>query len=297
MWVPREKSFAALLPVELSRRTGRRVELYNEAMQWGMPHSVDLRLNEVLAAKPDMILWPLTPTDIKSVDMTLPYVGPPGNDGKVIDTHGEAAGKILEGWRRVELAFTAKSPLEFIRDAWKRLVSTLDDTRSVFLLQHILFKSQSQYVRQYLMQSDASEYLQTEPTAAWVRNLAHFAGYFADVQAQADSIGATVVVVILPERAQAAMISMNEWPTGFDPYKLGDEVRSIVMSYGGTYIDILSGFRNIPNPERNYLPVDGHPYASGQALISDLLAEALTSGAVPALKVATGPQRARSTSP
>jgi hypothetical protein len=80
------------------------------------------------------------------------------------------------------------------------------------------------------------------------------------------------------------MISMKEWPEGYDPYRLGNEIRSIVVSKGGTYVDILRAYRNIPNPEQGYFPVDGHANADGHALISHLLADALTDGAVPILK-------------
>jgi hypothetical protein len=139
-------------------------------------------------------------------------------------------------------------------------------------------------VKQFLMQGDASEGLRSEPNADWQKRLEDFAGYFADVQAQAHAIGAIVVVTTIPGRAQAAMISMNEWPAGFDPYRVGNDIRSVVLSHGGIYVDILPAFRNIPNPEQSYFPVDGHPDASGHAIISRLLADALTSGAVPVLK-------------
>ena len=65
---------------------------------------------------------------------------------------------------------------------------------------------------------------------------------------------------------------------------LADLVRAIeTVAGGGTYVDVLSGFRSIPNPEQNYMPVDGHPTAAGHAMISGVLAQALTSGAAPAL--------------
>jgi hypothetical protein len=273
MGVPREQSFAALLPEDLALRTGRKIELYNEAMQWGHPHSVVLRFKEVLAAKPDMILWPLTPVDFASVDVTLPPGPPP------VDPKAPAVGV----WNRLRTALTSRSPTEIVAKTWTRMANTLNETHTVFLLQHEIFKSQSQFVKQYLMQPAASDYLRRDPTAETRQHLASFARYFSDVEAQAKNIGATIVVVLLPERAQAAMISMKESPAGYDPYKLGREVESIVTSRGGTYVDILSSFRSIPNPEQYYMPVDGHPTVDGHAMISRLLAQALTDGATPAL--------------
>lgn len=273
MWVARDQSFAAILPQDLSRRAGRKVELYNEAMQWGYPRSVDLRFKEVLAARPDMILWPLTPGDIANVDLTLPWTGPPAVISK---------NRITGFWSRLRIALQSKSPSEFIADAWEKLTKRLNETHTVFLLEHEIFKSQSQFVKQYLMLPDAG-YLHRAQTTEFQDHLATFAHYFSDVEAQATSIGATVVVVLLPERAQAAMISMKEWPEGYDPYKLGSEINSIVTKGGGIYIDVLSDFRSIPNPEQYYMPVDGHPTAAGHALISKFLGQALTDGALPAL--------------
>ena len=283
MWVPQESSFAALLPQELSQRTGRKIELYNEAMQWGFPRSVTLRFNEVLAAKPDMILWPITPMDIESVDQILPYVPP--IEGRVMSGDAPPDGAFIH-LRQLMVAASSKSPPALVRSIWNKMTSWLNETRSVFLLQHFLFKNQSLYVRQYLMRGESSDYLRDRTSDVWRQNLGKFEVYYADVQAQAKSMGADLVVVMLPARAQAAMIAMNEWPAGFNPYKLDEEVRSIVSRHGGTYVDILTNFRKLPNPERNYLPVDGHPDAGWHALVSGMLATALTRGSVPSLAVA-----------
>jgi hypothetical protein len=91
-------------------------------------------------------------------------------------------------------------------------------------------------------------------------------------------------------RPQAAILSTGSWPAGYDPYKLGNELRTITTSHGGIYIDILPGFREIPNSEQLYFPVDGHPTADGHAVISSLLAKELTNGSIPALKTATASQ-------
>jgi hypothetical protein len=69
-------------------------------------------------------------------------------------------------------------------------------------------------------------------------------------------------------------------------------VRKIVTRHGGIYINILPDFRGVPNPEAHYFPVDGHPTASGHAVISEMLAKALTDGAIPELKAASQPPAA-----
>jgi hypothetical protein len=159
----------------------------------------------------------------------------------------------------------------------------------VILLQHVLYKSQSQYVKSYLRRGDDDTgFLQAHLSPQWQSYLQAFDADAARVEAQAKTAGVPLVVVLVPNRAQAAMISMGEWPAGYDPYKLDDELRSIIVSHGGIYADILPGFRTIPNPEQYYFPVDGHPNAEGHAIIANLLAKALTNASVPALS-ATSP--------
>jgi hypothetical protein len=88
------------------------------------------------------------------------------------------------------------------------------------------------------------------------------------------------------------LISRGEWPPEIDPYRLDDELRCIIVSHGGVYLDVLQEFRLVANPERGYLPVDGHPNADGHATIAKLLAQALTSGAVPGLRSGAQPRAA-----
>jgi hypothetical protein len=268
--VTREKTFAALLPAKLSRRTGQRIELYNEAIEgWGgTPHNIALRFNEVLDAQPDLILWILGPTDMTK----LP---PP-------DLHPETHLSRLE------------RALRFIKGALDRergantIGEAFDYTRTAILLRHFLYQSQSLYVNSFTVQGDKDSWiLAAGPSQAQQRLLQDFDGVAAEIEAKARAARVPFVAVFVPNHgALAAMISNDEWPVGYNPYKLDGELRSIVASHGGTYIDILPDFRNIPNPERGYFPVDGHPNPEGHAIIADLLAKELTGGAVPSLRAA-----------
>jgi hypothetical protein len=156
---------------------------------------------------------------------------------------------------------------------------------SIIMLKHYLYQSQSIYIKQYLMGvGDRLDFLSIQPNVTWSDNLRKFDGYENEIEGRTKMAGIPLVATFIPNRAQAAMISMGTWPQGYDPYILNAELRTIVESHGGIYIDILPGFRKIPNPEQYYYPVDGHPDARGHAIIADLLAKELTSGAVPALK-------------
>jgi hypothetical protein len=274
---PIEKAFATRLPEEIRQRTGHKVEIYNEGMagSGGYPHVVALRVKSALLAKPDLVLWILTPWDAEHIADITPLAN------NVIDSGGPK--------RRLHEAWARRSVRDIVNIIWaaapakiRRIVS---QTRTSLLLQHFLFESQSQYVKSELMEPDEEVgFLKAEPTAKWRDNLRQFDSYAADIEVSAKASGTPFAAVLIPNRAQAAIISMGEWPAGYNPYKLDNELRSIIVSHGGIYIDILPDFRNVPNPEKGYFPVEGHLTAEGHAIVSDLLAKELTSGAIAELK-------------
>ena len=280
----REDTFAATLPVDLSRRTGRAIELYNEAIPGipGLPQSVALRFQEVLATKPDLVLWEVGRWDIKETLTPLPAPVEPTQQGAPL---GDSWLRVKDDIADHEADRIALDLLSLARDLLVSIKSAFNDSRTAFMLQHFLYQSPSIYVRYSLSGPDEfAGYLKTVPSAGWQARLQAFDADVATVQAQAAAAGVPLAVVTIPSLPQADMIAMGNWPTGYDPYKLDDEVRSIVVSHSATYIDIFPGFRTISNPGQYFLPVDGHPNAGGHAIISRLLADGLSTGAVTALK-------------
>ncbi len=143
--VDREKSFAALLPDEIAARTGRKIELYNEAMGYaggGTPHSVLVQSDALLAARPDAILWVLTPYDIENVS-SIGWVRSPGQNnpnsanGNPPHTHFE------QTVAKFSSALGIKSVPEPILDWVGRANGQL---QFQIYLKHILYESQSLYV-------------------------------------------------------------------------------------------------------------------------------------------------------
>jgi hypothetical protein len=277
-----EKSLATLLPNELSRLAGHKVELYNEAMAFGFPRSTALHFKDALAAQPDLILWVLTPLDVKLAGFVYAE-----NKFKRIE-HASSSGRGL-------MDLLKNSIKDTIREHMGNPLTATVTALRLFLYD---LESQNQYIQSYLMIPNGGEgfwdsgpaALRAELNPEWEAHLREFEGYAADVEGRARSAGVPFVAVLVPNRAQAAMISMGEWPVGFDPYRLNRELRSIITSYGGTYIDILRDFRDIPNPERYYNPMNVHPDAGGHAIIADFLAKELSGGIVSELKAAVQPQ-------
>jgi hypothetical protein len=271
--VQAQESFAAQLPAALTEKTGRRVELYNESIGWAFSHSVTLRFKDVLAARPDLILWVLTPVDVERASLVLPTP----------DESGEWSSKPhAERLRmRIKEILTTKSGMNAIAELIGR-------SRTALMFRHFLYQSPSLYVNAWLSRDDNDAgFLRVPMNPLWDEGLKQVDSDAATIEAQARDAGIPFVAACVPNRAQVALASMGQWPAGIDPYQLDNKLRPIIESHGGTYIDLLPGFREIPNPEQHYLPVDGHPDPEGHAVLTRIFAKQLTSGLVPALSVSS----------
>lgn len=276
--VQREQSYAALLPEELSHATGRKIDLYNEAMGFGFPvRGVAAHFNEALAASPDMILWTVTPRDIDNPDLDLQEQEYLKGSQSVAPLPHQPAGRLHQVVARLKGALVAP----WMHRGMNELVSQTGTT--LLMIRHSLYQSQSEYVKLYLLQGDDAGFLRVNPSPKWKDHERSFDQYTAEMAEQAKAASIPFVVALVPNRAEAAMISMGEWPAGYNPYKLGDDIRDVTQQHGGIYVDILPEFKTIPNPEQYYMPIDGHPTVQGYSLISEILSKDLSGGVMKSL--------------
>jgi hypothetical protein len=272
-YIDQNRTLAALLPAKIAQESRRPVEVYNEGMVTVHPFVLAQRMREVLAAKPDLILWVLTPFDIQ-VEST-PHELNPLADAE----HHTRLESILK------VSFAHKSLAAGMRDAWMQSISRISryatDTAAGTLVLHLLYASQSQYLKSYLASGDSADYLNAKESPIWSDRLRYFAEDAASIHASA--AGVPIITTLIPSRAQAAMISAGDWPRDIDPYKLDKALSAIISARGGTYLEISSHLSQVPDAEKYYFPIDGHPNPRGHEILSSVLARALVGGAVPAL--------------
>jgi hypothetical protein len=100
---------------------------------------------------------------------------------------------------------------------------------------------------------------------------------------QAKENGVPVVGAFLPERAGTEAYLMNPCPKGVAADELNYELNAILSSEGAIFVDVLPDLRKTLNLDGLYDPLGAHLNAEGHAFLTQLLANALTSGKVPAL--------------
>jgi hypothetical protein len=269
---PREQTIAGLLPELLSQRTGRRIEVYSTGLPWRSADAVSRDLKDAIALHPDVILWILSPLDIT---YTSALKNTPDETPVNIPT---GAGQTMKSWYEAKAVFSNSS----FGSAVGKLFS---HTYSATMLRDFFYRSPSQYVQASLAGADYNkDFLRNQPSAAWQEELREFSRGVAGIEDQAAKANIPLVAVLVPDRTQAAMISMmNDRPSGFDPYKLGGELRSLVINGGGKYIDILPDFQTIKNPQLGYFAMDGHPNGVGYATITRFLAREMLAADIPGL--------------
>jgi hypothetical protein len=139
LFIPREMTFAAILPTDLSRQTGRTVELYNEAkggkFRGGAFPIKDsaLRFHETLSAEPDLILWIITPMDIENSELNGPQPKP---QVLVADMprQGEKSSRLIDVWGKLRNTIAQGSFGRKLRERWEQ-------SRSALVLKHFLITS------------------------------------------------------------------------------------------------------------------------------------------------------------
>jgi hypothetical protein len=247
--VPYHDTFAALDGEALSRNCGKSVQFQNLASIGYIWQRLAIRAHDALALKPDAAVIVVVPFDLQQSE----------------PTSGDA----------VHAVAMRPGPM-------KRLESVLKSSRAVVAAQHYLFGRPDLYVPLYLHYGDRADFLRPPFTQLWQDRLANFDRLMAGIAREYKAADVPLLLVFVPERAQAAMLADHAAPPGVNPYAFGQAIGRIAARHGIDYLDLSTDFADIPDAASLYYPVDGHLAASGDAVLAHDLIPALVHD-VPAL--------------
>lgn len=268
--VPYEESFFARASGEISRACGRSVDVQNLGVPGASPIYAYRRVAEALALKPDMILYVFAPFDLEHQ----------------IDSKALA--------ERDSRALTSTAPLTTLTlSPMKKLQNALIEGRSILVAQHFLFQNTSTFLKMYLLYGDKADFLREPLTAAWQKRFADLDVIIGGMANKARAAGVPLVIMAVPSRAEAALLSSQQLPAKVDPFEFGRQVSAIASQHGAVYVDLMGPFSRVPNAERLYYVVDGHLTSEGQRLTAQSLSQKLLDGSIPAFAKCEPNQTAR----
>ena len=244
LYVPFPEYFGNRLEQRLDRRCPFPVELQNVAsIVQGAGQQLSI-LPEVLALRPDAVLLVLSPYDVLNFQSTTQEA--------------------------------AKRPLAFAKDRPKteetgsllsRLRLLSRDSRALLIAQHFMLQDRDFFVHAYQVGGEADAL--RVPLAPLVQDKYAQMGHELTLMgAEFATRGIPLLLVPVPNRIQAALISARSELPGVDAWSFSREMRALAERAHIGFVDTFSAFANTPNAERLYYAVDGHLTAKANAVLA-----------------------------
>jgi hypothetical protein len=279
LWVPYDQMYFAIASGELGHSCNRPVDSQNLAAPALVPIYAYRRVEEALALKPDVVLYVVGPWDIEQkidpkdlAERNLPAPTPSAPE--------ENRKKDKSGIRR-DLRFLAETalrdvgldPAEIARNPWSHI-------RTVVMARHFFFQNTDLYLS--TMFGDKDDYLRQPFTPAWQQRFADFDVVLGGMADKLRAAGVPLVVIPVPSRKEAALLSLHQMPQHIDPFAFGRRIELIASNHSATYVDLMEPFSRIPASESLYYVADGHPTSECQRVIAQSLVRKLQDGSIPA---------------
>ncbi len=173
-----------------------------------------------------------------------------------------------------------------------RLEHLVIQSRTLLVAQHFVFQNRESFIRAYMMYGDKADYLRQPFTPAWQQRFADIEQTIGDIANRLRAAGVPLMIVAVPSRAEAALLSSPQLPGHVDPFAFGREIQTIASKHGAGYVDLMGPFSRLPDAENLYYVVDGHVTSEGHKVIADELVQKLQDGSVPAFSGCTSRQSA-----
>lgn len=246
-----QDGLAPRIQAGLTQSCRRPVDIQDMGVAGFGPLQQYLRLDEALALKPDVVMLVLTPFEL--VDPIDPVLFANRD-------HPEHAGK-AHGQKKPEDANET--------GLMARASALLSNSRAALAAQYFLFQDREQYIKLFLMHGEKADYLRVPFSPAWEKRFKILDVLLGGMADRIHAHGLPFVLVLTPQRIQAALSDPASRPPGVDPEALGRRLGEIAKAHGIDFIDTYGAFRKVPAAEKLFYPVDGHMMPAGHAVVAD----------------------------
>jgi SGNH hydrolase-like domain, acetyltransferase AlgX len=259
--VPYDRSFSAVSEAQLSRSCHGPVEFQNLGV-YDLPlRKVALRVDPALQLQPDAAILVLAPFDLEKLNR------PDGDD--------EPA-----GLKQVAVNLPA-SPVERV-DMLSRAKEVVKDSRALTVAEHFMFENPDIEIPMYLRYGDKADFLRPPFSPEWQQRLATADAIIGETAARFRAAGVPLLVMLIPQRTQAELLSMKRRPSGIDPLALQRALSAIAQKHGVATIDLFSQFARDPHPANFYYPVDNHLNEDGSRAVARSIVTSLSNSGIAA---------------
>lgn len=253
LFVPGDETYAARTEAALNRICGRPVEVQN--MGGMVPFSKQWQLaGEALGLSPDVIVLTVAPYDLEVLAETA----------QQSNRHSQTK------LHRAELA-------------WRKLMLKLRGSKLVFGAQHFMLLDTQVLYETYRNIGGSREVMSVPQTPAGEQMYAELAKALERMMAELRGSGVPVVVMAIPNRVAASLVSNRSRLEGTDPLLFGRNISKIAVQEGALPLDVTPEFAGVSHAERLFYPVDNHATGEGNAVIAQALVNRLTDGSIPEL--------------
>lgn len=266
-FVSYETSFAGRSSSILSKQCGRPVDFQNLAMARGYDASgplwdrLSLRVDEALSLRPDLIAIVLTAFDLAK--------------------YTEPSTKLPEGIPDGTLAWISRVGVS-VNAGLRALVNNAAHwSRTANMLRHYAFADTTIYLPLYLKHGDEADFLRPPLSSVWRYRASVVDTVLLNVTTKTNPANVPVVLIYVPDRAQAALAKIAGQFAGIDPYAFGQILREVTKRHDVQYLDATSAMSRTEDPAGLYFPVDGHPNDDGHAVLAKALVDHLRARTVP----------------
>jgi lysophospholipase L1-like esterase len=167
--------------------------------------------------------------------------------------------------------------------AWHDLLMHTRDVRFVLAVQHFMLMDKQVLFDIYGNIGNSRLVLQSPQTPAGEQMYTEFGKALDRVMTKMQGSGVPLIIMAVPNRVAAALVSNRSHLDGTDPWWFGRHISEIAIERGALAVDATNEFANSPHAEQLFYPVDNHPNGDGHAVVAKALMDRLTDGSIPHL--------------
>nr|WP_294501296.1 hypothetical protein [uncultured Rhodopila sp.] len=234
-------SFAARASAYLSARCGELVDFQNLGTEPTDVNQIDRRIPEALALKPSAIVMTIGPYDLIHLKDPPPAAVRPAPE-------------------RLNL---------------RSAVYLLRDSRLFLLMQYYLYRDPAFQIRAFLLNGDPADYVREPLSSVWQHRVNDAGELLHRISSETAPAGVPVLLVYIPERAQAALATLKSKPSGVDPFVLGSSLQVAASKAGVQFFDATRDFAAAPDFQSLFYLTDGHPRDGGHAALAGVVEQGL----------------------